>query len=195
VAVPSVQGLTIADATSVLQRLGLKVGAVSRNSSMTVPAGWVISSTPDHGALLPGQAVAVVVSTGKPTVPIPSFSGANAGSFAAAQAALASLHLTATEHDVFSDTVPKGHVVGTDPPAGTPAIIGSSVAVNVSKGPNLVAVPHVIGKSVGAASQALTNAGFQVSGVSGNPIGTVTGTSPSSGTMARFGSAVQIITR
>ena len=73
-------------------------------------------------------------------------------------------------------------------------IVGSQVTVVVSKGPRLVSVPNVSGQSVGAASQTLSDDGFQVSGVTGNPIATVTGTSPSSGAVVRFGSAVQIIT-
>jgi hypothetical protein len=52
----------------------------------------------------------------------------------------------------------------------------------------------VQGDSVGAASQTLAGAGFQLSGVTGDPIATVTGTSPASGAMVLFGSAVQIIT-
>ena len=194
VSVPGVQGLTLGDAMSVLKRSGLKVGAVTYDSSMTVHTGDVISSTPDRGTLVPGKAVSLLVSTGKPTVTIPALSGAGATSFAAAQAALSAVDLAATESDVYSDTVTKGHVVGSQPPAGTKAIVGSVIIIQVSKGPHLVAVPNVSGQSVGAASQALANDGFQVSGVTGNPIATVTGTSPAAGTLARFGSAIQIVT-
>jgi serine/threonine-protein kinase len=190
VAVPNVQGLTAADAVALLKRMGLKA-AETRRASMTVPAGAVISSTPSHGSLLPGQTVALVVSTGKPKVPVPAVAGA---SLAAARASLAAAKLGVTETDQYSDDVAKGAVIGTVPAAGAAATVGSPVTVIVSLGPHLVAVPDVAGDSVGAASQALAASGFQISGVTGNPIATVTSTSPGGGTLAHYGSAVQIIT-
>jgi serine/threonine-protein kinase len=193
VAVPNVQGLTVGDATALLHRIGLQA-TVSHRSSLTAPAGTVISSTPGQGALLPGQAVALVVSTGKPVVPVPALSGPSGGSFAAAQAALEAVGLSAVEQQQYSDSVPRGGVIGTSPPGGTPVTVGSPVTVVVSKGPHVVTVPNVAGESVGAASQALAADGFQVSGVTGNPIATVTSTAPSGGTLAHFGTSVQIIT-
>jgi serine/threonine-protein kinase len=190
VAVPDVQGLTSADAAALLKRMGLKA-TVTRRPSMTVPAGAVISSTPNHGTLLPGQTVALVVSTGKPTVPVPGVAGASS---AAARASLAAAGLRVIEADRYSDNVPKGAVIGTVPAAGAAATVGSTVTVIVSLGPRLVAVPDVAGDSVGAASQALAALGFQISGVTGNPIATVTSTSPGAGTLAHYGSAVQIVT-
>jgi serine/threonine-protein kinase len=177
VPVPSVDNLTLNAATSVLDTLGLKPGHVSHAASLTVAAGLVISSHPAGGTLLPGQTVDLLVSTGKPTVAVPALSGPNGASFAAAQAALAAANLPAVEHDDYSDIVPPGQVT-----------------VTISKGPHLVAVPNVARDSVGAASQALASLGFQVSGVTGNPIYAVIGTSPPSGTSAHYGSAVQILT-
>jgi serine/threonine-protein kinase len=194
VPVPSVTDLTLSAATSVLETLGLKPGAVTHASSLTVGAGLVISSHPAGGTLLPGQPVDLLISTGKPTVAVPVLQGANGASFAAAQAALAAAHITAIERDDYSDTVPRAQVIGTVPPGGTTLTVGSTVTVIVSKGPHLVSVPNVAQDSVGAASQALASFGFQVSGVTGNPINAVIGTSPPSGTLARYGSAVQIIT-
>jgi serine/threonine-protein kinase len=190
VALPDVQGLTAADATALLQRLGLK-GAVTHSASMTVPAGNVISSTPNSGSLLPGQTVTLVVSTGKPTVTVPNLGG---DSFSSARSALAAVGLAASEQDQYNDNVPKGVVIGTIPAAGTAATVGSSVTVVVSLGPHLVVVPNVAGDSVGAASQSLSALGFQISGVTGNPIATVTSTAPVAGTLAHFGAPIQIVT-
>jgi serine/threonine-protein kinase len=193
VAVPDVQGLTVADATALLHRIGLQA-TVSRQSSLTTPAGTVISSTPKQGTLLPGQAVALIVSSGQPVVPVPALSGPSGASFPAARAALNAVGLSAVEQDQYSDNVARGGVIGTTPPGGTPVTVGSPVTVLVSRGPHLVAVPNVAGESVGAASQALVADGFQVSGVTGNPIATVTATAPAGGTLAHFGAAVQIVT-
>jgi eukaryotic-like serine/threonine-protein kinase len=190
VAVPNVQGLTAADASALLQRLGLKVAA-SRHSSMTVPAGTVISSTPNGGTLLPGQTVDLVVSTGKPTVAVPAVVGA---SLTTAQSSLAGAGLGVSEQTAYSDSVPKGSVISTLPAAGTAATVGSPVTVVVSLGPHVVAVPNVAGESVGAASQTLGAAGFEISGVTGNPIATVTSSSPPAGTLVHYGAAIQIVT-
>ncbi len=162
---------------------------------MTVATGSVISANPDHGTLLPGQTVDLMVSSGKPTVAVPALSGTNAGSYPGAQAALTAVGLSSTESQAFSDTVPAGAVIGTNPGAGFPAPIGNTVVVEVSKGPDLVAVPSVGGATVAAASAALSAAGFSVSGVNGNPTAAVSGTTPAAGTRAHRGAAVQIVTR
>ena len=182
-------------AEAAILALGLKVGTITHQTSMTVPAGIVISSSPSSGTLLPGQAVNLVVSSGKPAVPVPTLAGTASGqSFAAAQSALQAVGLTAVESDQFSDTVQKGQVIGTNPAAGADATVGSQVTVLISKGPDLVAVPDVRGQSVAQASQILAQAGFNVTGVTGNPNKPVSGTSPPANTMAHRGSNVQIIT-
>ncbi len=187
-------GLTQAAAVSVLQTLGLKLGSVGHAFSPTVPAGDVISSSPDHGVLLPGLAVSIVLSLGPPTVVVPVLGAAGSASFAAAQAALAAVHLAASQVPQWSNTVPKGHVIGTVPRSGATVANGFHVTVEVSKGPHLVSVPNVAGDTVSEASQALTARGFSVSGVTGNPTAVVNGTDPQSGTLIPFNAAVQIIT-
>jgi serine/threonine-protein kinase len=194
VAVPNLVNLTQSAASAVLQTLGLKLGSVQHQSSLTVPAGSIISTSPNQGTLLPGQTVSIVVSTGKPFVAVPSLSTASAASLGAAQAALAAANLTATQVQQYSTTVPNGQVIGTQPPAGTQVRVGSQVTVEVSKGPQLVAVPDVAGDSVSQAAAALEATGFSVSGVTGNPTATVTGSSPQAGTLLVIHSSVQIIT-
>jgi serine/threonine-protein kinase len=194
--VPDVTGKPLADATMTLQAAHLAVPAAQYTTSMTVPKGYVISQVPSSGDILAGQSVTLTVSLGKPMVAVPVLSGAQLHSFAAAQAALGApgAELVAAETQVYSDTVPAGQVVGTTPPGEVSVEVGSSVTVEVSKGPQLIAVPAVRGDSVTYAAQVLGNAGFQVSSVSGNPLATVTGTSPVQGTLLRKGSSVTILT-
>ena len=96
---------------------------------------------------------------------------------------------------MFSDTVQKGQVVSTSPPAGADAPKGSKVTVNVSKGPDLVTVPNVVGKSAVDAEKALNAAGLVVSSVSGPPTGVVFATSPPAGTQVHRGSGVILATK
>jgi eukaryotic-like serine/threonine-protein kinase len=194
IAVPSLVNLTLAQATAHLSQAGLRLGAVTKATSMTVAAGSVISASPGGGTLLPQQTVAIVVSTGKPTVSVPRLSGSDVASYAAASAALEALGLKTTETEQYSTTVPDGEVIVTDPAPGATATVGSSVVVVVSKGPQMVAVPNVTGDSVSGAAQALTDAGLSASGVSGNPVGTVESTSPGDGTSVVIGSSVELYT-
>lgn len=194
VEVPKLAGLSKADAESVVTSLGLKVGSLSSKASMTVPAGTVVAASPPGGTLLPGQPVDLVVSTGKPTVAVPSLSAADQSSFAAAAGAFDAAGLKVSEALVWDNNVAKGHLVSVSLPAGKVVTVGTAIRVVVSKGPDLVPVPNVYGDSVAAASQALAGQGFGVSGVSGNPTAPVKATTPAQGSEALKGASVQLIT-
>lgn len=194
VPVPKLATDTQQAAEQVITSLGLKVGQVTTKTSMTVPAGVVISNSPDSGTALPGAPVDLVVSSGKPQVPVPALNANDGASYAAASAALSAVGLGATEVQQYNDTVSAGQVIAFSPGSGATVTVGTTVTVAVSKGPQLVAVPKVDGTSVGAASQAIAGAGLTVSGVNGNPLSTVVGSSPAQGTMVRVGSAVQLTT-
>lgn len=65
----------------------------------------------------------------------------------------------------FSDTVPKGCVISQEPQAGVPIMDSGSdsmLYVLISKGPQLIEIPDVVGKSYTAAAEELTNLGFIV---------------------------------
>jgi serine/threonine-protein kinase len=191
VAVPTVGDEPLIVAEGQLRVLGLKYTATTQPST-TTPANAVIKSSPPPGAMLvPGQSVTLIVSSGKPFVTVPVIAPS---SFAAEQVALQTVGLGATEVDQYSNTVAKGRVIGLSSPPGTRVRQGTVIAVQTSKGPDLVPIPNVFGDSVGAASQALSGDGFTISGVAGNPLNTVTGTVPQAGTLAILGSLVQIVT-
>jgi serine/threonine-protein kinase len=190
VTVPELIGLSVSDATNRLIGAGLKLGAVSGRYDNS-PKGGVLTWSGQGGQLPKGSPVDLVISNGPPVVAVPSVTG---GSFGAAQAALAAVSLTAVENDVFSNTVPKGQVMGTSPAAGTSIQVGSKVTVTVSKGPDLVPVTDVHGQPVGAATKALQAAGFNVSGVTGDPTKNVTHTSPAAGAQVLRGSSVTLFT-
>ena len=85
-------------------------------------------------------------------------------------------------------------MISTSPASGQPAPYGSAVTVNVSTGPPTTTVPNVIGDTVHAGHHRAAAAGLTVSGVSGSPNNTVTGTQPSVGSTVPTGSSVQIFT-
>lgn len=70
--VPNVKGMSRADAEATLRRarLGFSYGQAVNDD--TVPAGAVLSQSPDKGTLIPGQKVTLVLSKGPELVTVPS---------------------------------------------------------------------------------------------------------------------------
>jgi eukaryotic-like serine/threonine-protein kinase len=97
---------------------------------------------------------------------------------------------------VFSGEVRRGRVVETSPAAGTTIERGSTVTLQVSRGPEQVAVPDVTGESEENARSALEGAGLRVGEVteaeSGEDPGTVIEQSPAAGEEVDRDSAVDL---
>ena len=86
-----------------------------------------------------------------------------------------------------------GLVVSQKPGAGT-AFKGDTVRLVVSKGPQLVEVPKVVGKQVGVAARILQKAGFQVEvhDILGGFFGTVRSQNPDAGQKVPKGSTISL---
>jgi serine/threonine-protein kinase len=160
------------------------------DTSLTVPRGSVITTRPKGGTVLKaGQVVTVVVSAGKPKVQVPDVAGRRA---ATAEDILAAANLKTRPERVFDDNIPDGRAVGTDPGAGSSVTWGSTVVLRVSKGPDLVEVPSVVGLSKEEAEQRLAAAGLGHRYVF--PVGSrVVEQSPAAGTKAKRGSEVRLL--
>jgi eukaryotic-like serine/threonine-protein kinase len=186
--VPDLAGRTADQAAARLEELGIRF---TRDSapSLRIRKDSVIGTRPAAGTVLrDGQPVVLVVSAGKPKVEVPQVAGR---SFEDARAALAAAHLQARRTVAFDDT-PKGLVARTEPAAGTRATWGSTVTVVVSKGPDLVVVPNVVGLSKDQAEQLLREAGLGWSYYL--PIGNqVLQQNPQPGEQARRGSKVRLL--
>jgi eukaryotic-like serine/threonine-protein kinase len=176
-------------ATGELKRLGIPVRE-RRATSVSVPKGNVIETRPATGTVVKAdQAVTLVVSVGRPRVQVPDVAGQP---LALAQAALAAAHFQVRSEQVFDDAVPAELVVGTDPGIGTRAPLGSTVVVRVSKGPDLVQVPSVLGLSREEAKARLAEAGLGARFLL--PVGNrVVRQFPGPGEQAKRGSEVQLL--
>jgi len=165
---------------------------VNTHSSRTTPNGFVFKQAPLAGARqAKGSAVTIWVSTGVPKVAVPSLVGQQSTD---AVSALTGAHLKPDVHAVPSSK-PAGEVTAQDPPPGTKEPEGSSVRINVSKGPTPVSVPNVIGSPIDTASSQLQALGFTVSTNyvdSTQPANTVIDQSPKPGQSAGKGSAVSL---
>ena len=189
VAVPDVAGKTPEEATSTLQAAGFLVAQATPYDE-TVPAGQVIGTDPKAGTGTPRDStVKLLVSNGPAPVTVPDVSKQT---YDQAAATLTGLGFTVARADVFDNTVPKDQVVGTDPATGTPAPKGSQIMIDVSKGPELVAVPNLVGKSLDAATAQLQGLGFQVDTQSYLPGRVVRATDPAAGSQVAKGSKVTL---
>jgi serine/threonine-protein kinase len=123
-------------------------------------------------ALLLAAVGFVAFQVGAPDqVPVPAVLGQTEP---AATAAITEAGLAASIGPAaFSETVPNGRVVATNPAPGSPVDEGGSVTVTLSKGPERYAVPTVAGSTRGDAEKALTNAKLDVGEVTEAYSGTV----------------------
>ncbi len=195
VTVPAVTGETQAAASVTLRHVGL-TPVVAAASSATVPAGIVISESPDRGSVVSrGSRVSIVVSSGPGSLPLPNVQG-----MARAQALerLRAAGFLPTVQSQPSATVAQDLVISTSPSPGTEVQAGSPVAVLLSSGPAEVRVPKVIGDSRAQATAALTAVGLTVGSVTGQVSanqtpGTVLSQSPAGGASVRTGRKVNLV--
>jgi beta-lactam-binding protein with PASTA domain/tRNA A-37 threonylcarbamoyl transferase component Bud32 len=163
------------------------------------PPGTVLRTDPAAGA-----AVAKLPDGSKPTVavfvarePLVAVPDVTSLDPYPAVIALKNAGLTPTAVDTPSDTVPKGRVIGTDPPAGTQLTRGSPVTLQVSSGPTTITMPNVVGQPRATAEAALNQTlglGLQVYIVNAGAAktGIVVSQNPAPGTQVKRGATVSI---
>jgi serine/threonine-protein kinase len=190
VAVPAVVGLPRDAAVRALRAAGLEAD-VERAFSSDVPAGRVISATPNEGQTVDrGTRVRLAVSRGAPPIEVPDVVGDDAGD---ATARLEGLGLEVKRVEEPSDERP-GTVTAQDPKAGAEARKGDAITLTVAQA---VEVPDVTGLDVDEATAQLGDAGFEVrvrDVVTTNAAddGVVLAQSPDAGEERRRGSVVTI---
>lgn len=113
----------------------------------------------------------------------------------AAEKAMTAAKLKVTQTEEFSADIEKGLVIETDPVGDTEVALESTVTLKISKGPETIAVPNVIGKSPEEATAELEALGFKVSTVptaSSQPQNQVYDTKPKVGKQVPKGGSIRI---
>jgi serine/threonine protein kinase len=155
VVAPSLNGLNVAEATAKILGSGFKLGGVGSWFDAH-PIGQVYDYLGADGTPIPeGSAIDLSLSLG----PIPIVSGIDQASAITAIEATG-LKISSIQQE-FSDTVAPGKTIGLVPQT-KPLGSGGSVKLLVSKGPNLVIMPKVVGETVLAAKALLEAAGLTV---------------------------------
>jgi eukaryotic-like serine/threonine-protein kinase len=189
--VPNVVGASISVATQRLQNDGFEVAYVRDTSEK--PRNTVIGQQPTGGSLADeGATVTLNISDGRAISSVPDVVGQGRRT---ARRALLIAGFVVNEIPTPSDTVKLDRVIAQDPPGRSAAEQGTKIDLQVSTGPEQVAVPSVTGKSDDAARAALEQAGFKVAveqkeDAKSDP-GTVLAQSPASG-KAAHGSTVTL---
>jgi serine/threonine-protein kinase len=174
-----------------IRTIGL-VPNVIRQPSEDVPETYVFRQDPQAGATTnKGNQVTVYVSAGKPQVTVPDVTSMTATD---AVSRLADAKLRAKVVHVDSNE-PQDQVISQTPKGGGSVAEGSTVTIRVSKGPQPVAVPNVVGQSFDSANSTLLAAGFAVAKnvvQSDQPANTVIDQSPAPGTSSPPGATVTL---
>ena len=157
--------------------------------------GTVVSQVPTGGARVDeGTSVRINVSKGPRPVAVPNVVG---HSFETANSELQAAGFAVARHNVDS-TSPKDVVVGMSPGPGTFQPPGTTITLDVSKGPTTSAIPDVTSQDQASAQSQLRASGFRVHIVNqattdASQDGIVLSQDPVGGTQAPPGTTVTIV--
>lgn len=201
VSVPAITGLSVAEVQALLEESNLLVGEFTEEFNSFIPRGEVLRLTNDQGINVPagtevmaGSTINIIASAGE----VPPVAGLSVND---AQRLLQSVGLTAVVggDGAFSDTVPEGSVIGIELSEAEIIKPGDTVTLVVSRGPELVTLPDVVGDTIAVAKQKLEDLGLQVEVRSdfpesewGEPFARVTSTEPGDGQEVPKGSRVVV---
>ena len=192
---PGVINLSEAQAREKVEAAGLEFTVGGRRFSETVAAGSVISTDPAAGSrILEEGTVTAVLSKGPERYEVPKLRGLTEDE---AQEQLDEANLAFGEsRERYSEKVPEGVVLRSDPAPGTELRPGTAVDLVVSLGPKPIKVPDFTGKDADRAERVLTDRGLVVDVTTENhdtvPEGRVISQSPNGGTLTK-GDTVRLV--
>ncbi|HKB13269.1 MAG TPA: PASTA domain-containing protein, partial [Vicinamibacterales bacterium] len=160
--IPLGQTFTPKTAENIILEAGMVIGAITMQSSTTVPAGTVISQDPAAGLTVDvGTAMNMVVSSGPPPVTVPNVVGQTQ---AAASTTLTNAGLTVGAITFSpSTTVAAGSVISQTPAAGASAPGGSAVALVISQG-TAPTIATFVSRNATSPNTTITSPPFAVAG-------------------------------
>src|SRR4051794_3064524 len=181
---PQLVNMTKSQAEAAAHRDGLELINGDGRFSETIPKDTVISQDPAAtGRIVHGGEITLVLSLGPERYPVPDLTGVE---LSAAKGQLEPLRLKLKEGTgQYSDTVPDGVVISSDPKAGVELKPGSTVTVILSRGRAPLTVPDLTNKNINdvrAQLQGLGLTAVEQYKDSDAPADTVIGQSPKAGT-------------
>jgi serine/threonine-protein kinase len=197
--IPPVANKSVAQAQELLSQAGFQ----SRTNDVfddDVPSGLVVGSEPAAGTeIRKFQLVALFVSKGPQLYELPKLTG---GTLDEAKVSLNQAEMAlGNVKEQFDETVAAGVVIAQDPPSGSPVRHGTPVNLVVSKGPQPIPVPAVVGKEENDAVDAIEAAGLKAVVAPEEvfdrkiPEGAVVSQSPANGTLTKGGTVTLTISK
>ncbi len=196
VANPAVAGSSVQEASAALAAVGLTLEVAEEQYSEDVPADVVISTDPaaGEGVRIDGT-VKAIVSKGPERYDVPAVKGLPQAQ--AAEALVQANLVVGSIKEAYDDKVVAGAVVSATPKPGASVKPATPVDLVVSKGPEPVPVPDVVGKKVGTAKEALARVGLKsdVTQKFSEEVadGDVISVKPKAGTIVDSGSRVALV--
>jgi serine/threonine-protein kinase len=192
--VPDVIGKPLDEAKILMQNAGFTLSSGKEEFHDTIPKGAVVSRDPDGTSARKGTNFTAVVSKGPPLVAVPKV---DLRTPAEAKTLIEKAGFEYASSSAYSDTVPEGKVVRTDPVGGEMAPRGSTVTAVVSKGPPPFPMPNLVGMSLPEAKRKARSMGLVVANEyavpgSGNPHNQVQGQNPTPGSTVHKGSPIDL---
>ena len=186
----ALKGTTPDIASQKIADLGLSVGEIIENFDSVVEAGFVIGTNPkEQTPVKRGSIVNIIVSKGIEKVSLSSYIGKGG------EQALSELTESGFDVEIeykFSENIFRGQVISQSPEGSNSIEKGSKILLAVSKGPEFVFVPNVLGKSKNSATLDLENLGLRVA-IKGS--GKVNNISPAIGSKVKQGALITLTLR
>ncbi|GAB1645967.1 Stk1 family PASTA domain-containing Ser/Thr kinase [Krasilnikovia sp. MM14-A1259] len=158
---PQLVNMTKAQAEAYAQQEGVTLVYGDPAYNESVAKDVVLSQSPAaKQRLVHGGSITLTLSLGPERYQVPDVGGME---LSAARGEMDAVKLKLKEgQGQFSDTLPEGVVISTDPKAGTSLKPGDTVTVTVSKGRAPINVENVVGKNINDARTILQGAGLTV---------------------------------
>ena len=186
----ALKGTTPDIASQKIADLGLSVGEIIENFDSVVEAGFVIGTNPkEQTPVKRGSIVNIIASKGIEKVSLSSYIGKGG------EQALSELTESGFDVEIeykFSENIFRGQVISQSPEGSNSIEKGSKILLAVSKGPEFVFVPNVLGKSKNSATLDLENLGLRVA-IKGS--GKVNNISPAIGSKVKQGALITLTLR
>ena len=192
---PNVVGKAFENASAILQKAGFPAQQGETRFHKTIPANVVLQEDPPAGSRQKrGTAVVLALSGGQRSAEVPVTTNMSQ------QQARISIENTGLTLGTVTEQLgdqPRGLVIASSPPAGTKVQLPGSVDIVLSKGPAVVQVPDLYGRTVGEARSMIEQLGLRVAGISRDtsslqPENTVIRQLPSAGQTVSAGGPVSL---
>ena len=192
---PNVVGKTFENASAILQKAGFPAQQGETRFHKTIPANVVLQEDPPAGSRQKrGTPVVLALSGGQRSAEVPVTTNMSQ------QQARISIENTGLTLGTVTEQLgdqPRGLVIASSPPAGTKVQLPGSVDIVLSKGPAVVQVPDLYGRTVGEARSMIEQLGLRVAGISRDtsslqPENTVIRQLPSAGQTVSAGGPVSL---